>query len=338
MTLPISISINGLPATEIAAHTPPVFETWADGGCGSASWAFAMSAKRSHRHLYPGALVQIKVGMHPLFSGRLSEPDRSTWECIAYGHASHAERLPALDGSGNLTHNVATATTSARSWGWVGADPFGVITGTVAGNDSGLLMLANLLKQRADELGKRWGVNAKGQQFFRTDPTIPTMYLAPDIAVLGQTDEGLASHIGARYINSTTNTVQTVVRPSDGSIPVEAIEPLDFTPYGAMSETQAYVKIDGLLAKGRTQAPWTSGMTVHRSQLQVRGVAPFLPKITAGVDMVRLFGIPAARMSAGTTTNVVIGKTKFDAATPDLIYLEPLNTAPRTFADILAAA
>lgn len=335
--LPISLSINNLPVTEIAAHTPPVFETWADGGCGSLSFALNMSPKRSHRNLYTGALVQAKIGMHPLFSGRLSEVNRSTWECVAYGHASHAERLPALAGDGSQTHNVATATTSARSWGWVGSDPYGVVTGTVAGTDTGPLILATLLKQRADELGKRWGVNAKGQQFFRTDPTLPTMYLAPDVALLGQADEGLASHLAARYINSATSQAATAIRPSDGSIPVEAMELLDFTPMGPMTETQAYVKIDGLLAKGRIKPVWTSGMTVHRSQLQTRGVAPFLPTIIAGVDMVRLFGIPAARMSGGTTTNVVIGKTKFDAATPDLIYLEPLNTAPRDFASVLAA-
>lgn len=336
--LPISIAINGLPATEIAAHTPPVFETWADGGCGSLSFAFNMSPKRSHRHLRTGALVQAKIGMHPLFSGRLTDLDRSTWECVAYGHASHAERLPALAGDGSQTHNVAAATASARSWGWVGSDPYGVITGTAAGSDTGPLILAALLKQRADELGKRWGVDARGRQFFRTDTTIPTMYLAPDVALLGQSDEGLATHLAARFINSATNIADTAIRPSDGSIPVEAMELLDFTPLGPLTIAQAYVKLDGLLAKGRTKPVWTSGMTVHRSQLQTRGVAPFLPKIIAGVDMVRIFGIPAARVSGGTTTNVVIGKTRFDAATPDLIYLEPLNTAPRSFVDVLAAA
>lgn len=329
-----TISINGYPATEIAPPSPPIIETWADGGCGSLTFDFAMSAKRGHQLLYPGALVQCFVGLSPIFSGRLKEPNRASWELIAYGHAEHARNLPALTGAGAATRDVAVAANTARTaWSWVGADPTGVMTGVVAGDDAGPQPLGTLFDQRAEEVAKRWGVDARGRLFLRADPTSPTLLLTPDAAALGQTDEGAPSHMAGRYV-TTGGVLDTVFWPSGGT--VTNAPTVDLTDRGRLTLMQAGAILGGMLNLQSGRAAWTSGMTVHRSQLQVNGVAPFLPTIKAGESMVRLNGLPAA-FAAGITQNVVVGKTKWDAGAPDLIYLEPVNTAPRSLESVIAA-
>lgn len=329
-----TIHIDGYPATEIAPPSPPVIETWADGGCGSLTFDFAMSAKRSHQLLYPGALIQCFIGLSPIFSGRLKEPNRASWELIAYGHAEHARNLPALTAGGAATRDVGVAAFTARDeWAWVGADPTGVMTGTVAGDDTGPQPLGTLFDQKAEEVAKRWGVDARGRLFLRADPTSPTLLLTPDVAALGQTDEGAPSHMAGRYL-AAGGGYETAFWPNGGT--VTNAPTVDLTDRGELTLMQAAGILGGKLNLQAGRTAWTSGMTVHRSQLQSNGVAPFLPTLTAGDTMVQLYGIPAA-FAAGTTQNVVIGKTKWDAGAPDLIYLEPVNTAPRSFEAVQAA-
>lgn len=335
MALPLTITIDGYPATEIAPHSPPVYETWADGGCGSLSFNFAMSAKRNHQVLYPGALVEASIGMHPVHSGRLSEPDRSEWSCISYGHAAHARRLSAFDISGNTTRDVGVAATTARTaWGWRGADPTGVMTGVVAGDDTGPQTLGALFDQRAEEVGKRWGVDARARIYLRGDPTAANLWLAPDVGALGETDEGAVSHMAGRF-QAPGGAYQTAFWPVGTQ--VFAVETVDLTSRGELSLIQATTILGGMLALRQRRAAWNAGVTVHRSQLHVNGTHPFLPTLTAGETMVQLVGLPAA-FAAGTTQTSVVGKTRWDAATPDFIYLEPVNTAPRNVVDVLAAS
>lgn len=332
------LTVDGMPATEIAPHSPPVWETWADGGCGSLTWDFAMSPKQMHRKLRPGALVEARVGMHPVFSGRMSEPDRTTWQCIAYGHAAHARKLPALDPVGAAVRNVAVASAKAQTWGWVAEFPYSESVGDVAGEDTGVTMLGALFDQWATDAGQRWGVDARRQVYRRLDPTAPTLDLAPGVAALGQSDEDMASHVGARFVN-VGGTISTTIRPDVTSTTlIESMQMVDLTDRGPLPLDEANTALDGILALGKSRPAWTSGMTVHRSQLQHRGVSPFLPLIRAGETMVRLTGIPTAWVQQGMNLNVVIGKTRFDAATPDQIYLEPAGTVPRNLVDVIAAA
>lgn len=334
MSLPLTITIDGYPATEIAPPSPPVYETWADGGCGSLSFDFAMSAKRGHHLLYPGALVEAFIGIRPVFSGRLSEPDRSEWSCTAYGHAAHAHKLSAFDMVGNTTRDVAVAAATARTaWGWQGADPSGVMTGVVAGDDTGPQYLGALFDQRSEELAKRWGVDARRRLFLRADPTETNLWLAPDVAALGQTEEGAVSHMAGRFL-APGGAYQTAFWPVGTQ--VTAIETVDLTGRGELSIIQATTILGGMLALRQARAAWTAGMTVHRSQLHSNGVPPFLPTLTAGQLRAQLVGLPAA-FAAGTTQTAVIGKTRWDAASPDVIYLEPVNTAPRNLSDVIAA-
>lgn len=335
MAFPFSVTIDGMPATEIAKHSPIVYETWADGGCGSLTFDFAMSPKQTHHLIYPGAVVEAAIGMRRVFSGRLFEYERTTGALTAYGHASHARKLPALTSGGTSTRDVGVAANTARGWGWLGMDPASANGGTVTGDDTGPVTLGELLDQWAEEAGQRWGVNAQRIFFRRGDPTTPSLWLNPDIAALGQTDEDVASHLAARFIN-TGGTISSTHRP-DSTTLVTSMPTIDLTERGKLTLAQANAILDGILTRNGTRYAWTSGMTVHRSQMHVNGSEPFLPTITAGNTMVGLYGIPAASF-AGTNQTAVIGKTRFDAASPDVIYLEPVSTAPRNYADIQAAS
>lgn len=336
MSLPsLRVTVDGLPLTEIAAHTPPVIETFADGGCGSLFTRLEMSPKRTHHLLYPGALVRCFLGLRPLFSGRLGEPDRSTWELRAVGHSAHARALVAMDSGGNSTRNAATALSTARTaWNFAGTDPTGVMAGIASGNSTGIQPLGTLFDQLAEQQGKRWGIDARTRLYLRADPTSPNMLLAPEVAALGQTSEGAPSNMAGRYIDATTGQLQTAFWPIGNT--VTQIKTVDLTPRGQLSLTQANAILGGMLALSAKRAAWNSGMTVHQSQLHFNGVEPFLPTMRAGEVMLQLVGMPAA-FAAGTTQVSVVGKTKWDAATPDYIYLEPVNAAPRDAVEVWAA-
>lgn len=325
------LRINGYPATEIAAHTPPVWETWADGGSGSASWAFALTRRSQHQALRIDSLVEVMCGPLPLFTGLLSEPDRTTWQCTAYGLASAAKKYLALDGGLSNTRNVADAIAQAQATGWQATDPDG-ITGTASGEETGNpVSLATLLDDYAADLGYRWGVNGKGRLFVRADPTAPQWIASPDSAAFGTTDEDRANTLYGRYLDSGTSTYLTATAGS-GAMPQA---PVDLTDRGAMTSVQAVAILEGML-EARSQTAWTNGVTLTSDQLQTIGGTPARSLLTVRAgQMVRTFGLSYG--ARGIVNDVVIGKTRYDAATPHQIYVEPVNTAPRGFRDVLAA-
>lgn len=323
------LRIGGYPATEIAAHTPPKWETWADGGSGSASWEFALTRRSQHQALRVGSLVEVMAGPLPLFTGLLSQPDRTTWQCTAYGLASAAKKYLALDGTLSNTRDVADAIAQAQATGWQATDP-DALTGVASGDETGNpITLADLLDARALDLGHRWGVNGKGRLFMRADPTVPQWIASPDSAAFGTTDEDRANTLYGRYLDSGTSTYLTATAGT-GDAP-QAAE--DLTDRGAMTNAQAVAVLDGMLT-ARSETAWTNGVTLTRDQLQTIGGTPAsLLSVRAG-QLMRTLGL--AYGARGIANDVVIGKTRYDAATPHQIYVEPVNTAPRTHRDVLA--
>lgn len=326
----IWLRIGGYPATEIAAHTPPTWETWADGGTGSITWEFALTPRSQHQALRNRALVEVMCGPVPLAAALMTDPDRTTWQCTAYGLAADARHFLALDSGGSNTRNVATAITQAIAAGWKATNP-DAIAGTASGDATGNpITLGQLLDERAQELGHRWRVGGNRQLSIGADPVKPQWIASPDSAAFGTTNEDRATRLYGRYLDSTTSTYLTAVAGSGA--PADAV---DLTERGAMTGAQAVTILTNALARDRSQTAWTNGVTLTRDQMQTMGGTPaFLPSVRAG-QMMRSFGLSYGTQALALDT--VIGKTRYTAG-EDVIYVEPVNTAPRSFADVIAAS
>lgn len=316
-------------ATEIAAHTPPTWETWADGGSGSASWAFALTMRSQHQGLRKGALVEIMLGPLPVFTGIMSEPDRTTWECTAYGLASAGRQYLALDGGGANTRTLETAAATAIAAGWPATNP-GPVSGPVAGDATGNpISVGQLFDEYAEQTGQRWGVDYAGRLFMRPDPTEPDWLATPGAAAFGVTDEDMAGTLKGRYLDSTSGIYATAT--SGSGAPQVAV---DLSERGAMSVTAAEAFLAGMLTRERARQAWTNGVTLTRDQLQTMGGTPaFLPAVRAG-QLMRSFGLSYAEQTPYLDT--IIGKTRYTAG-DDAIYVEPVATAPRTARAVWAA-
>jgi hypothetical protein len=329
----ITLWVGGYPATEIAAHTPPSWETLADGGTGEISWSFALTPRSQHPALRPGSLVVVKVGGMPVARGALVDPDRTSWDCVARGVQN--DRYLALDAAGNVTRDLGVAIDQAIARGWRVANPAGHGTGyTVPGDSTEPQTIGSLLTEAA--VGQRWGVDPLGNIYVTSDPTTPWWHATPDSAVFGTTDEATTTHLAGRYFDGTNYL--TATWPSLGTVVQHrAEEPVDLTDRGTLTLGQAEAILAGALAKAG-EIGFTNGVTLNREQITtLGGSTAFLPNIRAGV-MMRAHGLISARASVQTPVlDFVIGKTRYTAG-EDSIYVEPVNTAPRTLRDVLAAS
>lgn len=321
--------IGGYAATEIAAHTPPTWETWADGGSGTATWEFALSMHSQHQALRVGALVEVMCGALPVFSGALTEPDRTTWQCTAYGFAAIGKSFPALSDTGTATRDLQIASANAAAMGWNVTDPTG-ITGIASGDGTGApISVAQLWDQYAEQTGQRWGVDHKRRLYMRADPTAPTWLASPGAAAFGTTDEDDYRRIIGPYIDSTSGVEEQA--DAGSGYPVGFV---DLKERGPMSLAEANAILAGALVRSRGPK-WTNGVTLTRDQLQTMGGTPaFLPAVRGG-QLMRSFGLSNA--SRVLALDTVIGKTRYTAG-DEFIYIEPVNTAPRNLSDVIAAA
>lgn len=324
------------PATEIAPHTPPTWETLADGGNGEASFELGKSAKSSPHLTAPGTLMEVLTGCYRLWTGRVADYDRHTGQVVGRGIHTDALHVPALTPGGDSTRSTVTAlaTANAAPWKLGIANTIGY-GGTAAGNDDSPLMMAELFDLVAQEQGARWGQNPDRSLYMLPDPTSPTWTVIPDAAAFGTTNEDQATALVGRYFNGTTNV--TTVRPA--AVPTSArAEIRDLTGRGALTEAQANAILDAELGTKKSLTGWVNGVTLHREQVTRNGTPANLSGIHARSRMVRAHGVPVMFGALQSTTlDVVLGKTRYTAG-QDTIYLEPVGTAPRTFVDVVAAS
>lgn len=321
----VTLWVGGYPATEIAAHTPPTWETLADGGTGEIKWEFALTPRSQHPALRPGSLVVVKVGAFPVARGAMVDPDRTTWQCVARG--LQYDNYLALDNTGSATRQLSSAIQEAINRGWRVRNPNGVGVGSpVPGDSTEPQLVSSLLTEAA--VGKRWGIDPQGNVYMRTDPSLYWWQASPDAAVLGTTDEGAATRLAGRYFDGTNNV--TVIWPPLGEgEQFGNEESVDLTDRGTLTEAQAIEILDASLAE-MGAIKFTNGVTLARDQISTRGgSAAFLPGITAG-SVIRAHGLLATRRGLQTPVlDFVIGKTRHTAG-EDTIYIEPTALAPRT--------
>lgn len=321
----VTLWVGGYPATEIAAHTPPTWETLADGGTGEIKWEFALTPRSQHPALRPGSLVEVKVGAMPVARGAMVDPDRTSWQCVARG--LQYDKYLALDAAGNATRDLSLAIQEAMNRGWRVRNTNGVgVGGPVPGDSTEPQLVTDLLTEAA--AGKRWGIDPSGSLYMRADPSLPWWQASPDAAVMGTTNEDAPTHLAGRYFDGTNNV--TVIRPPLGEVvQFRAEELVDLTQRGTLSGVQAASILDASLAEAGA-IKFTNGVTLSRDQIKTRGgSAAFLPGIVAG-SVMRAHGLLATRRGLQTPVlDFVIGKTRHTAG-EDTIYIEPTALAPRT--------
>lgn len=319
-------------ATEIAPHTPPTWETWADGGNGSASFNFGRSAKHEPHLTKPGTLMEIMLGCGRVWMGRVEDYDPNEGAVVGRGIHTDMLSVPALDGLGAMTRNVATAfaTAIAAPWNLIIRDPNGVaaLTPDAYGDSTEPLMLAKLLDQCAQQAGKRWGQDQNGAFYVLGDGVAASWLLAPGVARFGDTTEGQASHLVGRYI-AVGGAYATVTR-SDADATVIRAELVDLTERGEMSVGDVQATLDAALDAGKSSRGWVTGATVSREQLMTVGGTPAMLAGVRGGQRLNIAEI-------GPDMSAIIGKTRYTAG-EETIYIEPANTAPRTLVDVLAAS
>src|SRR5690348_9828641 len=82
---PLAVKVGGYWLHQIGAYSDlTITDRW-PGGCFEASWTLELPVGYPHPALRRGASVQVLDGGLVVWSGILSEPDRSTWECVATG-------------------------------------------------------------------------------------------------------------------------------------------------------------------------------------------------------------------------------------------------------------
>lgn len=327
------IRLNGTtPATEIAPHTPPTWETWADGGNGPCSFELGRSAKHAPHLLRPGTFLEVFLGCGRTWVGRIEDYDDNEGAVTGRGIQTDMLSVPALDG-GDITRTAVEAVITGRGapWNLFVTDPYSVSTdmGTALGDDTTPLMMAALFDLCAEQAGRRWGQDQNGALYFTSDAETPSSWLlAPGVARFGQTTEGQASHLVGRY-QAIGGALATATRLDPDATVIKA-ELIDLTDRGPMTEASAVAILDAVLAAGKSSTGWVNGITVTRDQLLTIGGTP---SALAGVRA----GSRLKVIELGPNTSAVIGKTRYTAG-DDLIYLEPVNTAPRNIVDVIAAA
>lgn len=327
-----------LPATEIAPHTAPTWETLADGGIGEVSFEFALSPNAQHRLLATGVKVEVMLGAQVVATALMSEPDRTDWSIKAQGLSAASRRIAAVNSLGEMTRDVGQViqnVTTTTGW-WDVTNPYGVGGGKVVTGDSvDAQMVGTLLDDLAAQEGQRWGADKEARLFMRSDPTSATCMIAPGAVTFGTTDEQQATQLVARY-ESAAAIYETRFYPAvvSGRVTHELV---DLTSRGVMTATAVDDVLAGMLALGKADQSWTNGATLSQDQITRNGVPVCLPLLTAGVDMARVTGQSSGYLSSAPWYDVVIGKTRYTAG-EDTIYLEPVNTAPRNFTDVISAA
>lgn len=330
----IWIRLGGrMPATELAAHSAPTWETLADGGNGESSFDLSISTKVLPPLLATGTLLEIMCGPRRLWLGRIGDYDRTEGRVVGRGIHTDAYQIPALDSGGNVTRNFLSALNVAASapWNWLVGNPNGV-SGVASGDATSPQMVGQLADELAAELGKRWGQGPDGDLYLQADPSTPTWLATPEAAAFGQTSESEFTVMLARYFNGTANVTSAPVFKAGSEVRTDI---KDYTDKGTLTAGQVATMLQTEL--GMTAPGWVNGVTLHREQLTTMGGTPaFLPAVTART-MMRAHGLLADGVVQAPWLDVVIGKTRYTAG-EDVIHLEPANKAARTFTDVIAAA
>lgn len=326
------VRVGGVHGTEIGEHSPVVYETLADGGCGIASWAWNLPPYAYPRGATEGAIAEVFESGHRVYYGRVEHVDRETWGVRCRGMWRDGDRIPNFDGTLNTTRDVAAALAGATSLPWSWAIRSDGITGTIDGDSQEPMTITKMLSMLADKSGYRVGVTAGGRLYLRPDPTEPKWIIRSADIVLSSTDLDDANvYVGRYYDGSTHHSVLSGTPTAPASAEI-----VDLSEHGTLSALDASAIVTQIAALTAKQKRWTNAITVHRSQITNMGgtSAPF--ESVLGGDMARIMCVSDAQRSqtGAPYIDAVLGRVVCTSGS-DTIQIEPVGARALTLEDAL---
>ena len=328
--------VNGEPADRWADYSALTWETCRMGGMGGASWTWGLGPDFVTKRFGVGAYVEFKLAGRRVWHGRWQNWDRKTDGDIARGIWDDGRTIPALDGSGNVTRDIAVAlaTATGSTYGWRVKTG---LTGTVVGDGSdGPVSVVDLLEQQAKATARAAGVRADGRLYMSADPTSPRWFIDAGDIPLSDTDIGVVNRLAGRY-RTSTGTYATERSTTAAAAPIVE-ETVDITSFGVLSAAQARDVLNQMLAIMGQRPSWSGSMTIHRSQITNFGGAEYIAlENILGGHMVHLQSLSAgvrSQLGGMTSLDVVLDKATYTDGS-DQIVLEAVGTQPTTHADAM---
>ena len=319
---------------ETAPHSPPVWSTTAQGGCGGASWTFHLPPTAMPIGVRKGAIVEIFEGAQRVYLGRIRSIDRDSWGVTASGLYDDLIGIPALaSAGGNATMNLATALAAARSapFNWPGRNTRGEV-GTVHGGTTDVLMVSRLAEMWAEQSGEHVGVDEWGEFYSTAPATAPKWLIHPaanEVELSSGTDETYNLYLG-RYRTSGgyANAYSTPPVP-EGELASTGI--VDLTQRGVLSALDATAILTKLRDLTADRPTWTNEMTLTSSQIRTIGGQPAPLSMVRGGDRARVVGLSAAQQAEiGSPYLDVTLASVTHPEDRDQIVVEPAGALPLT--------
>lgn len=340
---PLWLRVHGVPLDSVVSYGAVSFETsWGPDGCGlhDITWEANTDQWARHPSFHGGALVELFDGGFRIGQALMREPDSTSGQFSAEGLYRQAESFVALNGSGAATSNINVALDQAAADGSLltrnGSISGSSFTATETGVNSIAKLLSAYVQEQSETQQHRWKVDADGVVSVVTDPTVPTLHLAPDLFDLGTTTTGYASTVVGRFdLGSgfvTRKLTDTAARDAFGAVQV----PEDFTSLGVVTAAKADRILAGYL-RDRSRPRFTNAIQVTSQQLTTAGGEPVdLSTVRAG-QMVRAGGYydDIRVLNGSTYLDWIIGRTSYEDGS-DVITLTPLDIDPSSFVQLLA--
>lgn len=330
--------VNGRALSTLAAWGDLKSSERFDGGSWEASWQMEVREGWNHPAVRRGADVELRLGGHTLWSGKLTEPDRDSWQMTATGLVREGERFTALATDGSAGRYIGESTVNAVAEGlpwdyW--PVPFPSHANPVQGEESdGTNTVSAMWTAASAAAGWFWGVGPDRVPYARPRPTLPSWRVAPGVVQLGVADDEFATHLVGTYLTPTLTRARVTRGDALAAARWGRVEQsVDLTPRKVMTQAQAEATLDGMLAKIGPRPGYTTGLELGPHEITTwGGTRAHLASIRAG-QMVRLFGI-VDEFTGKPYHDIVIGEVRHEWSA-GTVYIEPLGLAARNLTAVL---
>lgn len=322
------------------------------GGLLTASFSLGLPRGFTHPALRQGQVVTLSMGGWPIGSGILAEPDRDEWRFTVDGLKRLAEKMVAVDGSGNPSTDLsviipAACDTVTRSpglpWNYVTSElPVGAVS-TTSEAAANLNFIQQVLDKYCELNGKRWVIDRHGYLRFVTDPTTPTLALTPGVPSIATADDDYVMRVYTRRVSALTsgepsawaaNKAEDTAAGARWGV-AESIE--DITDLGLLTNTQGNTIAASILAAGRARPAYTEAVAPAPDQIATPGGSAAPHWLVPAGSMVRHHGWldSDGDLAFGKTVDWVIGSKTWRQSDRSLT-IAPIGLAARTTAQVAA--